>query len=368
MIVLLYGANELAIKRRLLILKVLADGGSGMLESNLNAIDGRDAKPNDILGPVMSVPFLSAQRLVLVEHFLERFEPRGDQRTPRSTAPFEALFAALDTGIPETTILVFLGLPFLAGQVAMSVTAKNPMVSRLGKISGVLVEEKPALTRAPLIEAIREEAHQRGVRLRPGKFPERLQPGEIMPQEPDPAALMANLLQGDMLSVANELEKLALYSNGADVTVVEVNRVCAGERVSTGFDLVDAVMDGELAKALEALVRLKRDGENLQALMGLLLNGYRRSATIIDLLDERATSEEIGKAMGKPGSFPKLRDAAIARARGLGHAGLKSAYDALVESDRSFKQGEVDEDLAFEILLMRLSSLAGGALVGSRRR
>jgi DNA polymerase III delta subunit len=367
-IVLLYGANELAIKRRLLILKALADGGSGMLESNLNAIDGRDAKPNDILAPAMSVPFLSARRLVIVEHFLERFEPRADQRTPRSTAPFEALFAALDAGIPETTILVFLGLPFLAAQLKMAVTAKNPMVSRLAKIPGVLVEEKPALKTGQLIDAIREEAHERGVRFRPGQPAERLLPGEIMPREADPAALIASLLQGDMLSVANELDKLALYSNGADVTVVEVNRVCAGERVSTGFEFVDAVMDGDLSKALEALVRLKRDGENLQGLMGLLLNGYRRSATIIDLLDEKAAPEEIGKAMGRAGAFPKLRDAAIARARGLGHAGLKSAYEALVESERSFKQGEVDEEVAFEILVMRLASLAGGGFAGARRR
>ncbi len=70
-----------------------------MLESNLNAIDGRDAKPNDILGPAMSVPFLSAKRLVLVEHFLARFEQRGDQRQTRSTAAFEPLFAALAAGM-----------------------------------------------------------------------------------------------------------------------------------------------------------------------------------------------------------------------------------------------------------------------------
>ena len=33
-----------------------ADGGSGMLVTNLTAVDGRDAKPADVLGPVMSPP------------------------------------------------------------------------------------------------------------------------------------------------------------------------------------------------------------------------------------------------------------------------------------------------------------------------
>lgn len=358
MIVLLYGANELAIKRRLTELKAEADGGSGMLESNLNAVDGRDAKPNDILGPAMSVPFLSARRLVLVEHFLERFERRGDQRSPRSLDPFESLFTGLAGGIPETTLLVFLGQPFLAGQQRMHVTAKNPMVTRLAKLADSN-EEKPELKAAALPEAIREEARRRGVTFRPGKLTDRLLPGETMPDEADPARLMASLLQGDMLSVANELDKLALYSNGAEVSVVEVNRVCAGERIATGFEFVDAVMDGDLGKSLEYISRLKRDGENLHAMLGSLLTGYRRAAGILDMMDARATPEEIGKSMGPAGKWPNLRDAAIRRARNLGHAGLKSAYEAIVEADRTDKLGEVDNEVAFDILIMRLTALTG---------
>jgi DNA polymerase III subunit delta len=357
MIVLLYGANELAIKRRLTELKEQADGGSGMLDSNLNAVDGRDAKPNDILGPVMSVPFLSARRLVLVEHFLERFERRGDQRSPRSLDPFEPLFATLEAGIPDTTLLVFLGQPFLAGGQKMHVTGKNPMVTALVKRTHASNEEKPELKKNELVPAIREEARRHGVEFRPGKLTDRLQPGEIMPEETDPAALMANLLQGDMLSVANELDKLALYTNGGDVSVVEVNRVCAGDRIATGFDLVDAVMDGDLGKSLEYIARLKRDGENLHALIASLFTAYRRAANILDLLDDNATPEEIGKWMGPPGKWPNLRDAAIRRARRLGHTGLKAAYEALVEADRTDKLGEVDNEVGFDILIMRLTAL-----------
>lgn len=359
MIVLLYGANELAIKRRLTELKHEADGGTGMLESNLNAVDGRDAKPNDILGPVMSVPFLSAKRLVLVEHFLERFEHRSEQRQARSTAAFDPLIAGLTAGIPETTLLVFTGLPFLAGRKRMFVTGKNPMVAKLTKIPGVLNEEKPELKGPALIDAIRHEAQRRGMQFHPGKPTERLQPGESMPQESDPAALIASLVQGDMLSVANELDKLALYTQGGDVTVVEVSRVCAGERVNTEFEFADFVMDGKLSEALEALTRLKRDGASNQALLSLLFTSYRRAATILDLIDDKAPPEEIGKAMGPAGRWPNLRDKAIRRARGLGHHGLKLAYEALVESDRTNKLGEVEEELALEIVVMRLAALSG---------
>ena len=113
--------------------------------SNLNAVDGRDAKPNDILGPAMSVPFLSARRLVLVEHFLERFERRGGQG-PRSLEAFEPLFAGLEAGIPETTLLVFFGQPFLApGGLKTFVTKANPMVSARIKRTKASNEEHPEL-------------------------------------------------------------------------------------------------------------------------------------------------------------------------------------------------------------------------------
>ena len=126
MIVLLYGANELAIQRRLAELRDEADGGSGMLESNLSVIDGRDAKPADILGPVMSVPFLAPKRLVVIENLLERFESRPDRAQPRSLVPYEPLFTALEAGIPDSTLLVFLGQRFLVGEAKRFVTPATP--------------------------------------------------------------------------------------------------------------------------------------------------------------------------------------------------------------------------------------------------
>jgi DNA polymerase III subunit delta len=364
-ILVLYGANELTLKRRMAELREQADGGSGMLESNFNTVDGRDAKAADIIAPVMSMPFLAPHRLVVVEHFLERFEVRLDRTQPRSLQPFDPLFAALEAGIPESTILVFLGQPFLQGPLKRHVSSGNPMVKRLAQIKGATTDEHAELKPRELVDAIRAEANRRGVRLRPGRPAERLQPGEVLPQESDPADLIAKLVQGDMLSVANELDKLALYAPGQEVSVVEVNRVCAGERVSTEFEFVDAVMDGDLGKALEAIVRLKRDGANLQGMLALLLTGYRRTATILDLLDQNAHAEDIGKAMGAAGKWPNLRDNAIRRARALGQANLHEAYEAIVHFERTFKQGEVDEEVGFDILVMRLASLTGSL---ARRR
>jgi len=368
MIILLYGANELAIRRRMQQLRDEADGGSGMIDSNVNSIEGANAKSQDILAAAMAAPFLSAKRLVVVEHFLERFEQRAEQRQPRALAPFEPLFAALESGLPDSTLLVFLGLPFLAAASRrMAVTAKNPMVTRLAKVPGVLNEHMEELKKEELSRFIREEAAARGIRFKAGRFPERFLAGETVPQESDPAALLAALFQGDTLSLANELDKLSLYAMGKDVTVAEVNRVCAGDRESNRFNFADAVMDGRLRDALDLLGRLRSHGETSQGLLSLLLDGYRRAATILDLLDEGASPEEIGRNIGPAGKWANLRDQAIRRARGLGHSGLHAAYEALVEADRTSKMGDVDDEVAAEILVAKLCSLSGSGMAARRR-
>ncbi len=368
MIILLYGGNELAIQQRLRELRELADGGSGMLDSNQNIIDGRDAKPNEILAAAMSLPFLSPMRLVLVERVFERFQgrraTRGEAATPKG---WEPLLAALEAGIPESTILVFLGLPYGTGQNAETISPQNQLVARLAKIPGVLNEHRAAIDPKEIPGFVRERAHELGIRFRPGKFPERLRNGETMPEESDPALLIANLCQADTLSISSELRKLALYSPGQDVTVAEVNRVCAGERTATGFNFRDAVFDGDLGKALEFKGRLLRDGEEFNGLLYLLMDGYRRIVPVVDGLESGASDDELGRLMGNAGKYPKLRADNIRRARRLQGGHLRLAFEHLVEADRSHKLGQVDEEVAFDILLMRLCELSRPPAAAGRR-
>ncbi len=367
MILILFGANELAMRRRLQELKDEADGGTGMLLTNLIEVDGRDAKPHEVLGPAMSPPFLAPRRLVLVEHLLERFEVRGGPRGARALGPWDQFATDLAAGIPESTTLVFLGQPFLAQGQPRFVTKSNPLVARLGTVPGAIVEEHPEIKGKELERYIREEANFRGIRFHAGQVPrEKLEPWEELPPETDPAAVIASILQGDTLLIANELDKLALWSNGAPVDALDVQRVCAGDREPNRFNLVDALMDGDLATALEMLARIKRDGENLQALLATITDRYRVLAQLVDLLEQGAPDDDISRVLGNAGKYERLRRAAIDRARRHGSGKIRLAYQALVEADRTNKLGEVDEELTVEILMMILCALAPSAAAPRR--
>ncbi|HML98825.1 MAG TPA: hypothetical protein PKD75_10120 [Tepidiformaceae bacterium] len=367
MILVLFGANELAMRRRIQELKDEADGGTGMLLTNLVEVDGRDAKPHEVLGPAMSPPFLAPKRLVIVEHLLERFEARGGPRGARALGPWDEFAATLAAGIPDTTTLVFLGQPFLAQGQPRFVTKSNPLVARLGAVPGAIVEEHPEIKGKELERYIRDEANLRGIRFRAGQPPrEKLEPWEELPTESDPVLLLASLLQGDTLRIANELDKLSLWASGAQVDVLDAQRVCAGDREPDRFALIDSLMDGNLATALEMLARLRRKGENAQALLATITDRYRVLAQLADLLQENAPEAEIARVLGNAGKYEGLRRAAIARARRHGPRNLRLAYEYLLEADRTNKLGEVDEDLTIEILVMKLCALAPAA-AGSRR-
>ena len=367
MILILFGANELAMRRRIQELKDEADGGTGMLITNLIEVDGRDAKPHEVLGPAMSPPFLAPKRLVIVEHLLERFEARGGTRGARSLGPWDQFAADLAAGIPETTTLVFLGQPFLAQGQPRQVSKSNPLIARLKDVPGAVVEEQPEIKGKELERYIRDEAAFRGIHFRTGA-PQRdkLEPWEELPPESDPAVLLANLLQGDTLAIANELDKLALWASGAPVDALDVQRVCAGDREPNRFNLVDALMDGNLATALEMLARLRRDGENLQALLATIIDRYRVLAQLIDLLEQGAPESDLNRVIGNAARYENLRRAIIDRARRHGPGRLRLAYDALLDADRTNKLGEVDEDLAIEILMMKLCALAPATPAGRR--
>ncbi len=354
MIILLFGADALGIRRRLGQLRTEADGGTGMIEPNLIAIEGRDAKPQDIISPAMSPPFLAPYRLVVVEGFLDRFEQGPEARGPRSLDSFSPLFAALDSGLPPTTILVFTG----------GAVRRNPMLDRLKKVQGVTVEEHAAIKPGELPRYIREEAATRGIRFRAGPFRDVSPDDEELRRAGDPAAYLATLLGSDTLAIASELDKLALFAMGNEVTLDTVYRVCAGEREAGAFAFVDAVLDGHHGRALTTLAILRNSGTSTGELLAMLMNSYRQAATVIDLLDERATPEEIGKAINRP--WPGLRDRAIARGRRLGRDRLRAAFEILVGADRSIKSGEVDEELALELAVARLAGLAPEA--ASQRR
>ncbi|MDE2669410.1 MAG: hypothetical protein OXI51_07110 [Chloroflexota bacterium] len=353
MIIVLHGQDELRLRRRLEALRAEGGGEAGATGADVALLDGRDVKPEEVLGPALTAPFLSPRRTVVVEGLLGRFEAGGGgrgggPRGPRVDA-FNPLIEAVAAGIPETTTLVFVEGALNAG--------RNPLLRRLDETGNVEVEHYPELKRGELVQFVREEAEQQGVQFQRGRSARPLPAEEEWrrPGEDDPAQLLA-ALHPNTLELARELEKLALYTMGRQATVDDIDVLCGGERETTVWQLVDGVLDGETAQALQALRFLLSRGESVNSLLSQLGAAYRPLSTVLDLLEDGKGPDDIGKAIRRP--WPRLRDAAIRRAQRLGREGVRRAYEILVEADRGMKSGEVRDELALEVAVTRLIALA----------
>jgi len=301
----------------------------------------------------MAPPFLAPQRLVLVEHLLERFEARGGPRGSRALGQWESLAVELAKGIPETTTLVFLGQPFLAEGRQRTVSKTNPLVAALSKVAAI--EQFPELSGQELLRYISEEAALRGIRFRRGAA--EFEAYEERPLETDPVQLLANLLQGDTLSLANELDKLALYARdaGGEVTVADVNRVSHGDRDLKAWDLTDAIVDCRIGPALYAYHILREQGEDLQVILAIIAGKFRAVAPVVELFAQGKQQAAIAEELKRPNNYPLQKDIGVAKR--IGPATLKRAYQLIVEADRTHKLGEVDDEVAVELLIIKLCAL-----------
>ena len=367
MIRLLRGGDELSRRRRLQALKDEADGGTGMLVTNLVQIEGKDAKVEDILGPAMTPPFLAPKRLVIVERFLDRWDgtnvseegESAPRRAPRGLGAFDPLITALGAGIPETTELVFTGGP---------VVKANPMVAQLKGISGVVEEVHEEPRREDLLRFIRDEAGARGVRFRASRATDEHWDSEdwVQRRESDPLALLAAITQGNTLAISNELDKLALYTMGRDVTVDDIYDLCSGDRDVTVFNLLDAIQDGKTGDAVHHLRRLTEREEVGQMLISMLSTRFRQTAVVAELIESGAGEEEVGRAMGNAGRYPGLRQAGMRRARRVGVQRCLDALAMIVDYDYRAKKNEIHHEVALELLVTKLSELANGRMDWSR--
>ncbi len=325
-IIALFGADQLAVSRRLSALRDEADGGTGMAATNYTRIDGREARAAEIVEAAMALPFLSAKRLVIVDGLLDRFERRPADRRPRSIEPMAPLLEACKAGLPPTTILVLTG--------GAEVRATNALVAALRK-TGAEVEEHQAPKRDALLRFIRDEASARGLRFAPGA-----------------ADALGRLAGSDTFTISNELDKLALYTMGRTASTADVEAVCSPDLEARTYDFTDGVLEGDLPKARRALsILLGRDNETAEGLIALLLAAYRTLAPVVEMVEQGKSVEEVGKALGLP---DWQRDRALRRARRLGRDGLVAAYEVLVDAERAKKARSVDADVALEIAISRL--------------
>jgi len=159
--------------------------------------------------------------------------------------------------------------------------------------------------------------------------------------EPEACRLLAELVGEDLYDLASEVEKLATWASGEEVTAADVDAIVAPRAGSPPWNLTDAWGIRDVGGVLrEAEKMLDRTGDPLSKTIPRVvagLNKHVRNARAAHRLESQGLSPQ--EAASKLGLKPYPTQKLFAQARNFSAAELDDALVRLADLDHALKGG-----------------------------
>ncbi len=301
-----------------------------LLAVNTTILDGQQMTLDQLRTVAETLPFLAERRLVIINGLLERFETKGKPSRQRKVADvatqqndYKSLAACISK-IPDSTILVL---------IDSNITSSNPLFSQLsGKAE---VRSFPLLRGARLRQWIQKRVVAEG--------------NTISLQAVD---LLAKLVGGNLWIMANEINKLALFTSGHRIEEEDVNRVVSYTQQTNVFAMVDAILELKIGAAEQSLQWLLQRGASSAYLLAMLSRQVQMIVRAKELRNQRKPKIEIQNKLRLTSEFALRKT--LEQAERYPWERLKQVYCKLLEADLSIKTGKCDGELALNILVAEL--------------
>jgi DNA polymerase-3 subunit delta len=287
---------------------------------NTTFLDGKKTTLAELRHVCDAIPFLAEKRLVIVEGLLTR---------AISQQEFLGELAEYLSRLPETTRLVFVeGRPL---------PDSHPIVQAARQSErGYVKQFDPPDARA-LPKWIEGRARKHG--------------GEI---EPQAAAQLAAVVGADLRLLDQEIAKLVTYAGTErPITAADVDAVVPYAQAAVVFDLVDALGRRDGRTATQTLHRLLDAGEHPLGLLSMIVRQFRLLIQVKELKAEGANPQAIAKALGiHPFPARKLHTQATC----FTVEQLEGVYRNLLDTDVAIKSGEIEAEVALDLLVAGLAA------------
>lgn len=305
-------------------------GDQALLAANTTTFDGQQVTLDQLRTACETLPFLAERRLVIVKGLLERFEPRGKSsrrkkitRVTNHQNEYKSL-GAYFSQLPDSTILVLIG---------SRATSKNPLFSELS--AKAKVKSFPLLRGTRLHQWIQKHVTEEG--------------GTISPQAVD---LLAKLVGGNLWIMANEINKLTLFTSGRRIEEGDVGMIVSYAQQANVFAMVDAILEFKVGLAEQSLHQLLQRGASSAYLLVMLSRQVRMIVRVKGLRNQRKPEIEIRNKLGLTLEFAWHKT--IEQAERYPLERIKEVYHKLLEADLSIKTGKYEGELALNILIAEL--------------
>jgi len=306
-------------------------GDQALLAANTTTIDGQQMTLDQLRTVCETVPFLAEKRLVIVKGLLERFEPKGkSSRQKRITSTtsqqnvYKSLAAYIIGKVPDSTVLVL---------IDGKIRSNNSLFKELS--TKAKVKLFPLLRDTRLRQWIQRRVVEEG--------------GSISPQAVN---LLAELAGSNLWIMANEIDKLVLFTSGRRIEEKDVKMVASYAQGANVFAMVDAILEHKVKVAEQSLEQLVQRGAVPVYLLVMLSRQVQMIVRAKELRNQGRPDMEIQNKLGLSSEFALHKTLEQANRYPLEQ--LEEIYHKLLEADLSIKTGKYDAELALNILIAEL--------------
>jgi DNA polymerase III subunit delta len=308
-------------------------GGEEMISVNTTVLDGRKLTTRELTDVCNVVPFMAANRVVIVEGLLKRLQS-GDKQT-RSNGNNEngeqpvkewQGIAGHIKAMPPTTVLILFE-PDLDPKVS------NPLLKTLSPLADKVFQHNELKGRE-LVSWIKDFAS--------GKK------GKISTAAVN---LLADYTGGDLWLLTGELDKLMTYCGAREITDKDVREITSFAREDSIFVLVDSILEGKIKDAQVMLHRMLKYGTAPQQILAMI---ERQLSIVLRVkeLSNNVPQPEIRERLGLHPRYPL--DKTLKQARNFSIPRLRKAFHCLLDTDVAIKTGKYEDDLALDIMVIEL--------------
>jgi DNA polymerase-3 subunit delta len=304
-------------------------GDATIAGMNTTHLDGRSTSLAQLKDAVAAVPFLASKRLVILTHPTARYKEKASQ---------DEFLSYLEAAKPSAK-LVLVAFEFLTDE-------RHRRDGRLNWLEGWAVspeQEKRVYVRhhvrpngASMVKWIQDHVKALG--------------GQMTTQA---AVSLASQVGDDTRLASQEVSKLLTYVNFArPLEPDDVEHLTPLSAKIGNFDLVNAIRDRNQRKAQSLLHRSLEDDDPIY-IFQRIVSQIRSLLIGREIYDEHGTVNDFPRSL-KISYYPARL--ALEGAPRFSAKFLDLIYHRLLDLDESIKTGQIDADLALELLVIELTT------------
>jgi DNA polymerase III subunit delta len=321
----LYGPEDYLIEEEIqrILNQTLSQKERGL---NFHPLSGEEHSSQEIVRAAQTLPMFSQYRFVLVQG-ADRMDEGG----------MEVLMEYITKPSPSTCLVLY-------GQTIGSWKKHRKEIEKVGKL-----EEYPRLKGRALVSWMKHRMNQKGKNL-----------------SEESADYLVEVVGDHLYDLDSALEKAFLSVGGkGTIELSDLEEITSEVKVSTVFDLTDAIGHQNLEKALgilgkamesKAVVFRKEEkgskvGDPIPLLLSMMAKQYWSMLTIKEMTSHRRDAGELAKQLGtSPWNIKKLTD----QGKNFSQASLREGILKCHQTDLAIKRSGGPKDLLMEKLVIDL--------------